>query len=180
MRIVGQTLAVLSISRALPSHSLAIAEVHVRSWQGAYCDFLPADYLESICVAKREADWADRLKSGNSSVLVARMDDQARLPQDDRVAPDIDPPPRTAEILAFYVSPPYWDKGIGRSLWLACLADLAAAGFDCVTLWVLEDNRRGISFYEAAGFSAEPGRTEEVTIGGVALRELRYVRPVRN
>ena len=152
----------------------------MRSWQGAYCDFLPADYLESICVAKREADWADRLKSGNSSVLVARMDDLLVGWVSFGHSRDNDAPPRTAEILAFYVSPPYWDKGIGRSLWLACLADLAAAGFDCVTLWVLEDNRRGISFYEAAGFSAEPGRTEEVTIGGVALRELRYVRPVRN
>lgn len=82
--------------------------------------------------------------------------------------------------MAFYVSPPHWDKGIGRSLWLVCLADLVEAGFDRVTLWVLENNCRGISFYESAGFSAEPDRIQEVAIGGVALRELRYVRPVRD
>jgi ribosomal protein S18 acetylase RimI-like enzyme len=169
---------VLTINRALPSESPAIAEVHVRSWQGAYCDFLPADYLQTICVAKREADWAGRLKNGNSSVLVARKDDLLVGWVNFGHSRDHDAPPRTAEIMAFYVSPPHWDKGIGRSLWLACLADLGEAGFHCVTLWVLENNRRGISFYESAGFSAEPGRMEEVTIGGVALTELRYVRPV--
>ncbi|MBK8338057.1 MAG: GNAT family N-acetyltransferase [Sterolibacteriaceae bacterium] len=112
------------MSRALTSDSAAIAEVHVRSWQGAYCDLLPADYLQTICVAKREADWAARLKKGDS--VVGQLAQPA------------------AEIMAFYVSPPHWGKGIGRSLWLACLADLVEAGFDRVTLWVLENNRRGI------------------------------------
>lgn len=170
----------LSITPALPSDSLAIAEVHVRSWQGAYCGFLPADYLQSLCVAKREANWADRLKNGDSSVLVARMDDSLVGWVNFGYSRDHDAAPRTAEVMAFYVSPPHWDKGIGRSLWLACLADLVEAGFDRVTLWVLENNCRGISFYESAGFSAEPDRIQEVAIGGVALRELRYVRPVRD
>jgi len=80
--------------------------------------------------------------------------------------------------MAFYVLPSHWSRGVGRSLWLACLSALVESGFSQVTLWVMQNNLRGIRFYESAGFAAESGYMEEFELGGILLKELRFVRHI--
>ena len=41
---------------AEPSDSLAVAEIHVRSWQVAYRGLLPGDYLDALIPQERECD----------------------------------------------------------------------------------------------------------------------------
>ena len=81
---------------------------------------------------------------------------------------------RVAELYALYVHPAWWSTGTGRALMDRALAKMGAAGYTCVTLWVLEANARARRFYQRAGFASDGARHVLDDLGGIA--ELRYRR----
>ena len=79
-----------------------------------------------------------------------------------------------AELYALYVHPAWWSTGTGRALMDQVLAKVCAAGYACITLWVLEANARARRFYQRAGFAPDGARHVLDDLGGVA--EIRYRR----
>lgn len=65
----------MRIDVAMPEDCGAIAEVHVVSWQQAYVDIVPSEYLAGLSVAGREALWREALRAGTPHVLVARSEE---------------------------------------------------------------------------------------------------------
>ena len=55
------------------------------------------------------------------------------------------------EVRAIYVAPDRWCQGIGHMLLEVCVEYLASIGFQEATLWVIEANALGRSFYEKTG-----------------------------
>ena len=76
------------------------------------------------------------------------------------------------ELYAIYVDPDEWSRGAGRTMITAAEARRAAEYVEA-TLWVLSDNSRARSFYEAAGWRCDGGR-QVVERLGVAAPEVRY------
>lgn len=153
----------------------SIAEVHVESWQHAYREVLPEQYLASLSVVEREAMWCRVVKRHPSHLLLARSIDEvvgfiAFGPERDDGAPR-----DQAEVWALYVKPAFWSTGAGRLLWLAALQQMLADGFRSVSLWVIAGNARAVRFYERAGFVAEPEARRFVELGGASLEQHRYV-----
>ncbi|OPB00383.1 GNAT family N-acetyltransferase [Pseudomonas fluorescens] len=165
------------IRNALPTDAKAIAQVHVSSWQEAYRDLIPADYLNSLgaMLAKREAHWVRAIEAGESCVLVAEVNDQVvgwisvGASRDEDVAGG-----NVGEVLAIYVLAGYWQTGVGLALWKAGLQWLEQQGYECLTLWVLSRNERAIRFYRRAGCTEEPGSERTLERGGALLLEVRY------
>ena len=62
------------IRKALPSDAQAIAQVHISSWQAAYRDVMPAQFLKGLesTLARREAYWVRSIASGQSIVWLPR------------------------------------------------------------------------------------------------------------
>jgi len=81
---------------------------------------------------------------------------------------------RVAELYALYVHPAWWSTGTGRALMDQVLAKMCAAGYACITLWVLEANARARRFYQRAGFASDGARHMLDELGGVT--EIRYRR----
>jgi len=81
---------------------------------------------------------------------------------------------RVAELYALYVHPAWWSTGTGRALMDRVLAKVRAAGYACITLWVLEANARARRFYRRAGFAPDGARHVLDDLGGVT--EIRYRR----
>ena len=81
---------------------------------------------------------------------------------------------RVAELYALYVHPAWWSTGTGRALMDQVLAKMCAAGYTCITLWVLEANARARRFYQRAGFASDGARHVLDDLGGVT--EIRYRR----
>ena len=79
-----------------------------------------------------------------------------------------------AELYALYVHPAWWSTGTGRALMDEVLAKVRAAGYACITLWVLEANARARRFYQRAGFAPDGARHVLDDLGGVT--EIRYRR----
>ena len=81
---------------------------------------------------------------------------------------------KVAELYALYVHPAWWSTGTGRALMDQVLAKVRAAGYGCITLWVLEANARARRFYQRAGFIPDGARHVLDDLGGVT--EIRYRR----
>ena len=81
---------------------------------------------------------------------------------------------QVAELYALYVHPAWWSTGTGRALMDRVLAKVRAAGYACITLWVLEANARARRFYQRAGFAPDGARHVLDDLG--AVTEIRYRR----
>ena len=121
------------------------------------------------------AAWAQwlrrRLESGRADILVAETDRALRAFCDYGRCRDADLPDAD-EIYALYAEPPYWSRGLGRSLIAAALPRLRRP----VALWVLQANARARRFYQIVGFRTD-GSVKDADLNGVARPEVRYFLP---
>ncbi|KGE65503.1 MULTISPECIES: GNAT family N-acetyltransferase [Pseudomonas] len=168
------------IRKALPGDANAIAQVHIRSWQEAYRDLMPAEFLKGLdaTLARRESFWVRSIESGESDVWVAELDGHVvgwisvGASRDEETAGQ-----NAGEVMAIYVLARYWQTGFGLSLWKAGLQFLMAQGYECLTLWVLSRNERAVRFYRRVGCVEDPGSERNLQRGGVTLEEMRYRLP---
>jgi GNAT superfamily N-acetyltransferase len=168
----------VEIRPARVDEAAQISEVRVRSWQAGYRGLIPQDYLDLLDPAanvdrrRRSLQEADLPRSGT---LVAA--DEGRVVGFAHIGParDEDAGQTAGEVWAIYLLPDAWGKGCGRELMSAALGQLAEAGYQQATLWVLDSNARARRFYEAAGFRAD-GAVKVDESHGFPLREIRYGR----
>ena len=165
------------IRRALSTDANAIAQVHISSWQEAYRDLMPTDYLNGLqaTLAQREAYWRRSIAAGEPEVWVAEVDQQivgwiaVGASRDEEAAGA-----NAGEVMAIYVLTRYWQTGVGLALWNAGLQALVQQGYDCLTLWVLARNERAMRFYRKVGCVEDAGSELRIERGGVTLVEVRY------
>lgn len=165
------------IRLAQPQDAAGIARVHVRSWQQAYRDLIPADYLTSLdaTLDRRTALWRDSIDKGEPQVFVALEGEQVVGWIASGQSRDEDTKPGMGgEVQALYVLAEHWGSGVGRTLWLTARQQLVDHGFRSVTLWVLAQNDRAIRFYRNAGFSPEDASVRTISRGEWTLEEIRY------
>lgn len=165
----------MEIARADLDDAAEVARIHVLSWQQAYQGLVPAAFLASQSIERRQSYWREAIVKGEPEVWVAKS--QGQIVGWIACGPCRDPGAgsQEAEVYAVYLLAHWWSKGVGRALWLAARARLQAQGFATASLWVLAENHRALRFYQAAGFQLEPASAKEVIIGGKPLQELRYV-----
>jgi GNAT superfamily N-acetyltransferase len=163
---------------AEPEDALAVAGVHVRSWQAAYRNILPDDYLDRL----RPEDRADKYDFASRDPLkphtIVAIDD-GKIPSIHGFAttmPVTDTHmPGYGELCALYVDPPHWGKGVGVALLSAARAHLSNSGFQKVILWVLAGNVRAEHFYRRDGWTAD-GVSRKTTVWNIEVDEIRYAR----
>jgi GNAT superfamily N-acetyltransferase len=165
----------MELRTAQPTDALAVANVHVRSWQIGYRDLLPRTYLDAL----RPEERAQRYTFGSSdphapativaidSGVVCGFATTARA----RDAAAVN----YGELCALYVDPDWWERGVGAHLLSAACAQLLSKGFQRAYLWLLKGNIRGDSFYRKHGWITD-GITRTDTIWGVSIEEVRYRR----
>jgi len=163
---------------AEPADALAVARVHVRSWQAAYRSLLPDDYLNQL----RPEDRAAKYNFGGTDpaqphTIVATVAEV--IHGFATTAPARDPDvPGYGELYALYVDPDHWGRGMGVALVSAARARLVDQGFRDAVLWVLAGNIRAEHFYRTDGWTPDGHRrTDEVW--AVKVNELRYRRDLR-
>jgi len=160
---------------AQPADALAVARVHVRSWQAAYRGLMPAEYLDRLKPEDRAAryDFATRDPAKPYTILAVEGDQilgfvttghsrNGELPDH-------------GEMYGLYLDPEHWGRGFGVALVEAGRARLKEMGFLKACLWVLEGNVRAERFYVKDGWAADGERRKE-TIWGIEVSDLRYRR----
>ncbi|MHB8380181.1 MAG: GNAT family N-acetyltransferase [Acidimicrobiales bacterium] len=165
----------LELRRATAADALAVAAVHVLSWQEAYRNIMPDEFLDAINVAERARRYTfDDQASGGPVTWMASESGTVRGLVTVSACRDQDVL-RVGEIQALYVTPSKWRSGIGATLLSKGEQLLVDDGFAAARLWVLEQNARARDFYEVAGWRSD-ARTKIVEIGGRELVEIRYLK----
>ena len=167
---------------ALSADAKSIAKVHVASWQEAYIDLMPADFLDSLVktLQQRATYWASAIESQEAEVLVADIEGSVvgwisigPCRDEDRAAEEF------GEVMAIYLLPEYWGKGIGTELWKSGLKRLSDQGCRFITLWVLSKNERAIRFYQRLGAVEDSNSHRTLVRGGIVLDEVRYILSIK-
>jgi len=159
----------IRIRGAVPADATAIAEIHVDAWRAAYAGILPGEYLAGLSVEKHAAFWERELAGTTSTTLVSVKEGSISGWISGGASRDEDGT-AASEVYAIYVSPGHWGEGIGRKLMDAMSGRFPTSS--PVTLWVLEQNRRGTGFYQRLGFTPD-GAVKTIRIGGAELEEIR-------
>lgn len=162
------------IRKAEESDVRRVAEIHVRSWQVAYPEIIPRDYLEGLSVTRRESVWRDVIAQDRGPLFVA--EEAGQIVGFCHVIPSRDPDSAgSAEISAIYVDPGSWREGHGGALCVEAIAYAREQNFARISLWVLVQNHRARRFYERMGF-LEDGAFKCEERPGFVLEEVRYRR----
>lgn len=157
----------------------AIGLLHVRAWQAAYHELMPAAYLDNLSADDRAQMWRRDIirPRDRSRLLVIELNDcilgfAAVGPPRDTGTDDA-----TGELYAINVDPGTWGTGAGATLLDAATTELAELGFTQAILWVHPENARARRFYERGGWTPDEA-ARQVEVLGVVVPEVRYRRPL--
>ncbi len=154
----------VELREARRGDELLVAELHVRSWQEAYRDLMPAEFLAALDPRERAARYWFESEAGPTTLLAVDGDGDGGEEllgfasfgrSRDHDLPD------HGEIGALYVDPTRHRGGVGRLLMAEARRRLAADGYSDAFLWVLDGNDRAREFYEREGWVADGARREE-------------------
>ncbi len=165
---------------AQPEDALAVAGVHVRSWQAAYRNILPDEYLNQLRPEDRAAkyDFATRDPLKPQTIVAVEEEMNPAIRGFATIMPVTDSEmPEYGELCALYVDPQHWGKGIGVALLSAARAQMFEQGFRNAILWVLTGNVRAERFYRIDGWAAD-GIRRKATVWDIEVDEVLYARPL--
>lgn len=160
---------------AEPQDAMAVARVHVRSWQAAYRTLLPDEYLDRLRPEDRAPAYDFATVDPHKPRAIVAVE-EGLIRGFAATAPSRDPDlPQHGELCALYVDPEQWGRGMGVALVEAARARLAGLGFRHAFLWVLAGNVRAERFYQLDRW-ARDGITRTDSMWGVTVNEVRYQR----
>ncbi len=160
--------------RATIEDALAIATIHVRSWQAAYEDVFPADWLEGLKPEDRLPGRERMLRTPRerSETIVVERNGRVVGFADVGLARDTDLDEETGEVFTCYIDPPYWRSGCGSELMKAVQQALVVTGYSSAVLWVLGTNDAAIALYRSLGWQID-GVEKTDSWAGVGVPEVR-------
>lgn len=167
----------ITTREAVIEDAAAIAKVHVASWKWAYRGLLPAETLDGVDIAEREAGWLDVLASEDPHDRVIVAEGRNGLVGFASVGAtrDDEAPAGTGELFAIYLAEHEAGTGLGASLLARSTEALRDEGFGRATLWVLETNERARRFYAREGWRWD-GTTSTHQVQCSNLPIVRYER----
>lgn len=168
----------IEIRLAKPADAREMAKIHARSWEAAYKDIIPPEYIKKKNET-RPVLWQRIVTEDNEIHYVILSEGKTAgimtvgLPQKENtdMISDSDIDGSFYELHGIYLDPDYYRQGIGRAAIEFALEKARSEGKSNMILWVFADNISSIEFYEKCGFTSD-GATKTLNCG----RELKAIR----
>jgi len=147
----------------------------MRSWEVAYKDIIPADYIREKN-ATRPALWERIVTDENDRHYIIYAD--GKIAGIMTVAPsqDDDSDDTFYELHGIYLHPNYYHQGIGTQAMEFAYNIARGLGKTIMTVWLLADNYNAKNFYKKCGFIAD-GNSRERDFGKT-LKSIRMRREI--
>ncbi len=167
--------AVVQLRDACTGDALAVARVHVRSWQRGYRGLSRTTCSDALRPEARAARYAFDDPDPCRPATVLAVEREA-IRGFATTAPSTDDA-LIGELIALYVDPDHWGGGIGRALMDEARGRLARQGFSSACLWLFAGNERAARFYRSGGWVPD-GRRRTDVVWGIAVDVIGYRRPL--
>jgi ribosomal protein S18 acetylase RimI-like enzyme len=168
----------VGLREARRGDELAVAELHVRSWQEAYRELMPADFLAALDPRDRAVryDFGASGEDAQTTILAVEKGVGEAIAGFVSFGPSRDADTvGLGEIYALYVDPDRYEGGVGRTLMAAARRRLRESGFESSVLWVLRGNLRAQRFYERESWASD-GATRREQPYGIVSDVIRFRR----
>jgi GNAT superfamily N-acetyltransferase len=167
------------VREATPDDTDAIVAVTAAGWRTAYRDIVAPERLADLPVARwRHEVHVGLLRPvGDAFSYVAEIDSEfagycfVAAPSRD---PDLGPV--VAELVAIYVEPNHWRRGVGGALMRAAADRVSQLPYDEVILWTFKENEPAIAFYERHGWRRDGKEKVHPRSQAVAIRFRRSAK----
>jgi GNAT superfamily N-acetyltransferase len=154
-----------------------IAQIHVQTWQDAYKDILPQNFLNGLSVEKRANQWKESIKNnqstGQNGLFVVSDGNKiygfaaCGAARNNEFA-------GYGELFAIYVAPEFQKHGYGYKLFEKVRGFLKAKGFNNAYVWSLEENIPAHNAYEKWGATRVAGQTKPVDLEDKQFLEIAH------
>lgn len=153
-----------------------LAEIHIAAWRATYRGVMTDEYLDGMSIERATSGWGRNITSpteGTHHLTVVHDGDPVGFAifgpatGDDAAG--------TGQIYAINLHPDWWAQGIGSILFTAVEQRLVQLGYSQAFLWVEQNNKRAISFYNKHGW-LDDGGTLQDTRFEPPIAELRHSR----
>ncbi len=164
----------ITIQLAVFTDAPDIATVHMRSWEAAYKDIIPDEYIREKN-SGRKALWKKILEGVNTTEYIIKKGGIIVGFIGMGVSRDEDANKETYELKGLYLLPEYFRQGIGTKAMEFVFSKARDLNMKTVIVWLLESNHNAEKFYEKCGFVPD-GKTREQNFG----KTLNCIRMKRN
>ncbi len=171
--VYGPAMSV-QLRAAIPADASEIARVHVRAWQVGYQGLLPDTYLGDLRAEDRASRYTLGVADASTPSTIVAVEGAA-ICGFVTTGPAREGTEGAGHLMALYVDPDRWGRGIGRVLIARGRAELVARGYREAVLWVLAGNQRAARFYDADGWVFD-GQVGEREVWGIRVTDHRYRR----
>jgi GNAT superfamily N-acetyltransferase len=157
---------------ATPEDALHVARVHVRSWQVGYRGLLPDAFLDGLRPEQRAARYTFGDPNPQTPFTTVALRDGI-ICAFVTIGPASEQTGGAGHLMALYVDPEWWRRGMGRKLLAEGCGQLVERGHRDAVLWMLEGNRAAEQLYLNHGWVVD-GPGESLVFGGLTVNSPRY------
>lgn len=163
------------VRKAVKSDSKDLANIIVESWKSAYSNLIPEDEIIRFLDKERRQKQFERFIEEDEIVLIGFYDGIAcglvfANKDNDEDLEDC------GSIYSIYLLEEYWGNGLASKLMETVINILKEHECNKISLWVYEENKRAINFYEKCKFVFD-GNKKESRFSNKPI-ELRYIRQI--
>jgi len=148
----------ITITLAKPTDAPNMAEIHMRSWEVAYKDIIPAEYIKEKNATRHEL-WKRIVTDDNDRHYIIHADGKIAGMMTIALPNDVEVGDEYYELHGIYLLPEYFRRGIGTHAVNFAFDKARAANKTKMIVWVFAENADAIKFYEKLGFVAD-GNTD--------------------
>lgn len=139
----------IDIRRAGSGDAPTLSKVHDFSWRQVYSGLIPHRALETMIARRDEQWWAKAIRHSTRILVLEAMGEIVGYTTMGRNRASA--LAQEGEVYELYLLPEYQGVGLGRRLFLAARQELTNIGLNGSVVWVLDDNRAAVQFYQNAG-----------------------------
>jgi GNAT superfamily N-acetyltransferase len=168
----------LNIYQASVEDAALLASIHIPSKIAAETGIVSDEHLASLTIESYEQKWKSWLEEASFDVFIVEAEGapagfitcgklRTPPPGSSHIRPVY-----SAEIMAIYVHPDFWEQGCGRALMQAAARHLKEKKHGGICLWALDKNKKACGFYEKLG--GQRCGKQMIETGGRTVKEVCY------